>query len=71
MLAGEVVVLGIEQHALVAAGITEHRGAELRAVSAAHHESADRVCAVIDSEGEHGWERTGGQWLEIECVSLE
>ena len=55
MLAGEVVVAGIEQDALLAAGVIDDGGAEFAAVCDIDDERADGVGAVIDSEGEgHG-----------------
>src|SRR5262249_8270720 len=54
MLAGEIVIPGVEQDPLVTGGIVDDTGAELRAVGAAHHERAHRVGAIIDAEGEHG-----------------
>ncbi len=51
-----MVVLGIQQHALVAAGIVDDARAELGAVLAADDEGANRVGAVINADGKHGGE---------------
>jgi hypothetical protein len=54
MLAREVVIFRIEQHAGFAAWIICHRRAELRAVRAPHNERAYGVGAEIEAEREHG-----------------
>ena len=41
MLAREVVVAGVEQHALAAAGVVDDAAAELAAVGAANDQGAD------------------------------
>ena len=53
MLAGEVVVLRVEKDTLLAGGVVDDAGADLRAIGAAHEQRANRVCAVIDTEGVH------------------
>jgi len=53
MLAGEVVILGVEKDTLLAGGVVDDAGADLRAIGAAHEQRANRVCAVIDTEGVH------------------
>ena len=46
-LAGDVVVLGIKENALVSAGVVDDIGTKFLAVGAAHNESASGVGAVV------------------------
>jgi hypothetical protein len=52
VLAGEVVVAGIEQDTVFAGGIVDDGGAEFAAVANIDYEGADGVGSVINSESE-------------------
>jgi hypothetical protein len=54
MLAREVVIALVEQHAFGPARIADDRGAEFGAVESPHDERADGVGAVVDADGEGG-----------------
>jgi uncharacterized protein YijF (DUF1287 family) len=51
VLPGEVRVLGIQQNAVVAAGIVVHRGADLRAIGGVDHQGPHAIGSVIDADG--------------------
>ncbi len=51
-LAGNIVVLRIEQNALMPTGVGHDAGAEFLAVGTAHNERAGGVGAVIEAESE-------------------
>ena len=52
MLAGEMVILFVEQDSLRSAWVVEDGASEFFPVVAADHQRADRVGAVIDAKGE-------------------
>ena len=54
MLAGQVVIFGVEQDALPAGRVVRDAAAEFRPVRTTDHERARRVGAVIEAEGEPG-----------------
>ena len=60
ILAREVVVARIKQHALMAARVSEDRRAELGAVAATDDQRTHRIGAEINAEGKHGEFRDAG-----------
>ena len=51
MLPGEMMVVRVEENALGAAGIVDHRRAQLAAIGAVDNEGADGIGAEVDADG--------------------
>ena len=68
VLPRQMVVLGIEQDALPAAGIVDDATAEFRAVRATHDQRAHRVGAEVDAEREHSRSQKKVCWPNIQAA---